>query len=217
VYREKIVRPVELRVQVYGLLRKGIAGGRYSREKKLTEVAVAAEFGVSRTPAREALVMLAQEGILKQDGRGFRILDLSPHEMRDAFEVRKLIEPYAIAKIVAECGDDELTAACDAMETELTIYGTSDDYAEAFRRMRRHLFGLLKNAQLRKVIDAFDDQGYYVSTTTLRIPANRDLSVELNRPLIAALRRRDSDAASAQIRLALESALSAVLALEAHG
>ncbi len=44
--------------------------------------------------------MLAQEGILKQDGRGFRILDLDHNEMADAFEVRKLIEPYAIAKIV---------------------------------------------------------------------------------------------------------------------
>ncbi len=50
--RDKVVRPIELRVQVYGLLRKGIAGGRYSREKKLTEVAVADEYGVSRTRRR---------------------------------------------------------------------------------------------------------------------------------------------------------------------
>ena len=213
-FREKIVRPVELRVQVYELLRRGIAGGRYSREKKLTEVAVAAEFGVSRTPAREALVMLAQEGFLRQDGRGFRILDLSPSEMREAFEVRKLIEPFAIGKIVEESTVAELAAACDAMAAELDAHGSSDDYAEAFRRMRRHLFGLLKNGQLRKVIDAFDDQGYYVSTTTLCLPANRALSVDLNRGLIAALRRRDAAAASAQIGRALEAALQAVLALE---
>ena len=215
--REKIVRPVELRVQVYGLLRKGIASGRYSREKKLTEVAVAAEFGVSRTPAREALVMLAQEGILKQDGRGFRILDLAPGDMRDAFEVRTLIEPYAIAKIVAESTGEELAAACAAMEAELEAYGGGDDYVDAFRRMRRRLFGLLRNAQLRRVIDAFDDQGYYVGATTLRVPANRALSVELNRALIAALRRRDADDASAQMRRALEAALHALLALEGSG
>ncbi len=102
------------------------------------------------------------------------------------------------------------------MEAELNAHGDADDYVDAFRRMRRHLFGLLRNAQLRKVIDAFDDQGYYVGATTLRIPANRALSVEINRALIEALRRRDVDAASLQMRRALDGALQALLAFEAQ-
>lgn len=76
-----------------------ILKGEYEAGAKLTEVHLAQRFGVSRTPIRQALVMLEREGLLVREDRGFLVRRHSIEEIVGAIEVRAVLEGLAAAQI----------------------------------------------------------------------------------------------------------------------
>jgi GntR family transcriptional regulator, vanillate catabolism transcriptional regulator len=72
--------------------------------QRVREVELAGALGVSRTPVREALPILAQEGLLTQlDTRGFVVREFTPQEIMDAIDVRGVLEGLA-SRTLAEQG-----------------------------------------------------------------------------------------------------------------
>jgi GntR family transcriptional regulator, vanillate catabolism transcriptional regulator len=85
-------------------IREMILHGELRPGERVREVELAARLGVSRTPVREALPILAQEGVLTQlDTRGFVVRAFTPQEIMDAIEVRGALESLA-ARMLAEQG-----------------------------------------------------------------------------------------------------------------
>ena len=88
-------------------LRDLILSGAIGPGEYLLEIPTAARLGVSRTPLRPALAVLAQEGLLQARGaRGFSVRAVSLADVMDAFLVRANLEGLAVA-IVAQVGLDE--------------------------------------------------------------------------------------------------------------
>ena len=88
------------------LLRKRILDGDIPPETRLLEVALAAELGVSRTPVRDALSRLADEGLLlHQPNRGFEVRRFDTKDIHDAFSLRATLEAMA-CRLVGERGLD---------------------------------------------------------------------------------------------------------------
>lgn len=88
--------------QVYGVLRERIAAGDIERGSRLHQEDLAAEFGVSRTPVREALRRLAAEGLVDLfANRGARVATANEEQLRSSYETRLVVEPGA-ARIAAE-------------------------------------------------------------------------------------------------------------------
>ncbi len=85
-------------------IREMILHGQLAPGQRVREVELAGTLGVSRTPVREALPILAQEGMLTQlDTRGFVVREFTPQEIMDAIDVRGVLEGLA-ARILAEQG-----------------------------------------------------------------------------------------------------------------
>jgi GntR family transcriptional regulator of vanillate catabolism len=85
-------------------IREMILHGELAPGHRVGEVALANSLGVSRTPIREALPLLAQEGLLTQlDTRGFVVREFTPREIMDAIEVRGVLEGLA-ARMLSEQG-----------------------------------------------------------------------------------------------------------------
>lgn len=85
-------------------IREMILHGHLTPGQRVREVELAGALGVSRTPVREALPILAQEGMLTQlDTRGFVVREFTPQEIMDAIDVRGVLEGLA-ARILAEQG-----------------------------------------------------------------------------------------------------------------
>src|ERR1700688_4743838 len=70
---KQVERVPDLRSQIYERLRIAIRGGEYAPGTRLLENDVARDLGVSRTPAREALALLTQDGLLVHEGRRFKV------------------------------------------------------------------------------------------------------------------------------------------------
>lgn len=85
-------------------IREMILQGELSPGQRVREVDLANKLGVSRTPVRESLPILAREGVLTQlDTRGFVVRAFTPQEIMDAIDVRGVLEGLA-ARMVAEQG-----------------------------------------------------------------------------------------------------------------
>src|SRR4028119_1981958 len=79
---------------VAGDLRRRIVDGEFKAGFQLRQDALAAEFGVSRIPVREALMQLEAEGLVKiLPHRGAIVSELSTEEVQELFELRALLEP----------------------------------------------------------------------------------------------------------------------------
>ncbi len=88
--------------QVYVVLRERIAGGELERGSRLHQEDLASEFGVSRTPVREALRRLAAEGLVDLfANRGARVASATHEQLRTSYETRLVVEPGA-ARLAAE-------------------------------------------------------------------------------------------------------------------
>lgn len=73
-----------------------VMDGTYQPGERLKELALAREFHVSQAPVREALRKLEAVGVLKSDPyRGTRVRELSPTELRDAYQLRGILEQSA--------------------------------------------------------------------------------------------------------------------------
>lgn len=85
--------------RAYRNLKAGIVEGRYRPGAPLSEVSLATEHGMSRTPIREGLARLWQEGYLERVlGHGYFVSRVTVRQIHDTFDVRRLLEGAAAAR-----------------------------------------------------------------------------------------------------------------------
>lgn len=86
------------------MLRELILQGELQPGQRVTEIPLSERLGVSRTPVRHALAVLAQEGLLTlSESRGYVVREFSVQEVLDAIDLRGVLEGHA-ARQVAERG-----------------------------------------------------------------------------------------------------------------
>jgi DNA-binding GntR family transcriptional regulator len=123
--------------QVYDHLLRQISTGVFPPGTPLRELDLVAQLGVSRTPIREALLRLAEYGLLEMAGRSVQVRRLSPEDVQHVFQVREALEGEAIRQacgrltaedftrletLVADCGEatPDRVAAC--IELDITLH-----------------------------------------------------------------------------------------------
>ena len=85
--------------RAYRNLKAGLVEGRYRPGTALSEVSLASEHGMSRTPIREGLARLWQEGYLDRVvGHGYFVARVTVQQIHDTFDVRRLLEGAAAAR-----------------------------------------------------------------------------------------------------------------------
>lgn len=104
-----------LRDDVYRRLRDAIVDGTFAPGEQLKDLELAAWLGVSRTPVREALLRLAQGGlVLAQPGRSTTVSPLDVREVRDARDVVAAMHEVAVREAVPGLTEADLSAMRDA-------------------------------------------------------------------------------------------------------
>jgi DNA-binding GntR family transcriptional regulator len=83
------------RTPFHSVLRADLLAGRFSPEEPLSESALTTAYGVSRTPVREALNRLEQEGLITRAVRGYRIRSGAPDDVIEIYDVRIVLEQAA--------------------------------------------------------------------------------------------------------------------------
>jgi DNA-binding GntR family transcriptional regulator len=108
---------MSVRERTYEQLKTDIFSGRFLPGERLAEEHLAEELGVSRTPVREALHKLEQDGLIEPlESRGFCIPHDSPEEVEDLFNLRTVLEGYTLRLICGRITDEQMKLLEEIMD-----------------------------------------------------------------------------------------------------
>lgn len=99
----QIQKPIPVNQQIYDFLFKQILEGSMPAGTRLAEEKIATQLGVSRTPVRESILRLEQEGLV----RNKFVIEPTLKEIQDCYEVRILLESYAARKAAQTMTEQE--------------------------------------------------------------------------------------------------------------
>jgi DNA-binding GntR family transcriptional regulator len=154
--------------EVAARLRDDILSGVLAPGTRLRQLQLAADFEVSTTPIREALVLLAADGLVVLDAhRGATVFRPSLDELVEAVEVRELLEEHAVRKAVGNLGTRELDAL-EALVEEMEATASIDEWVELNDRFHLIIYEAAGNSRLVATIEGLRE----ASSTYLRLYAS---------------------------------------------
>lgn len=168
-------RAVSLVELVTERLRQDILSGGLAPGDRIVEEQLTRRFGISRAPLREALRLLGQQGLVEHSPRrGVRVVQLSPTDVDELFELRDVLERFALTVAMGRQGLDlaPLDLALDALATGAD---TTDELAaaEAHRRFHLALVGLAGQRQLLLAYEPVVEKLQLYMATNLNREAHR--------------------------------------------
>ncbi len=187
---------------VYERIRKKILDSEVAPGSQILEQELAVMLGVSRTPIREAVIRLQNEGLLDIVPRhGVRIVPIAVSDMREIYDVLISLEPRAAELLAARGASPEelrlLEAACERMTDALTT-GGMEEWALADEEFHLGIVQLSKNRRLVDIVLNCWDQVHRARYFTLRLRSHPQplKSIEEHYEIIEAIRRGNARAAS---------------------
>lgn len=133
-------------------LRAMIRSGELAPGTHLRQAHLAADFGVSTTPVREAFVALAREGLVRQDAhRGVVVFSPSIDELNELYEIRLALEPLATELAATQIGDAELAALARILAQMQTA--RPDRFVELNAEFHVRIYGAARRPRLREMIE----------------------------------------------------------------
>ena len=127
--------------QAADAIRESILAGRIPAGARIAEIDLARQLSVSRTPIREALSRLAAEGLVElSPNRGARVASWTSGELREIFEVRLRLEPYAVSQAVPLLSPAEIDELGDLAQAMLAL---GQDQAMELVDLNQRFHGLL--------------------------------------------------------------------------
>ena len=144
------------------LIRRALLSGAMKPGEIYSANALAARLGVSNSPAREAMMSLANKGLLELvRNRGFRVVELSDRDKQEVYDLRRLIEVEAVRRVAAAGVTAEQAALLWTL-TETTVDAAAADgileYLEADQRFHVALVDMLGNSRWTAIVENLRDQ-----------------------------------------------------------
>jgi DNA-binding GntR family transcriptional regulator len=147
-----------LKLQAYNIIKGKIVRCEYEPGMLLSEDRLQEDVPVSRTPIRDALSRLEQEGLVQiLPKKGVMVSILSLREITSIFEVRMLLEPYALRHYGPSLSTERLTDFYDQFRM-MQAGGGSDRYYEVDDAFHQMLIEALPNTYLLETYDHIHNQ-----------------------------------------------------------
>lgn len=192
---------------------RGIIEGRLAPGHDLNSVELARRFNTSRTPVREALMLLEKEGLVEIPARRRpRVASPSLEQIREIYYVRASLLANVSELVAARATDEELA--------ELRAIVTSMGEAAASRDLNRYFWlnvtfhdrtsDIAANATLKRIIDSLGLRVLQLRHRGMSLPHRLDQSIEDHRRLVRAYEERDVILASAVNRSLVLGGLAAL-------
>lgn len=181
--------------EAYLHLKREILENRMPPGFQALEQNLAQRLNMSRTPLREALIRLQEEGLVEVvPRRGMRVLPLSPSDMKEIYEVLACIEAEAAAMLAKRKPHAEELAELEQATTDMEKTLEKDDldrWAVADNAYHRELVRLCENKRLANIAYTLMDQAHRVRMFTLRLREKPVRSTQEHRDQVAAFLKGD--------------------------
>jgi DNA-binding GntR family transcriptional regulator len=186
--------------QVYYYIKRMILSGGIRGGEKIPEEKVAQQFGVSRTPIREALNRLEEYGLIKIKPRSYAVVvALDPQEAGQLAIIRSQLETLAVS-LLTDCGTQEDFRELEILVQECNALIAEGDIAATFEKdslLHLEITRRTGNRHLHEICEKLDAK-VQLLRLVLRIPLEKlKIYVKHHDEIVSAMKRRDTESAVA--------------------
>jgi DNA-binding GntR family transcriptional regulator len=181
--------------EAYAALKTAIRDNVLAAGFQGSEQEIATRLGMSRTPVHEAILRLQEDGLVRiLPKRGVQICALSPHDMREIYDVMIALEAVAAELLAAKSPEwraafaDEMTELNKTMKSALRS-GELETWAEADETFHRALVERCDNSRIARITRTVRDQCHRARMITLRLRPKPTASIVDHQAIIDAIRQ----------------------------
>ncbi len=187
-----------LREAVCESLRNAIKSGVLAPGERLMEVQLADELGISRTPIREAIRKLEQEGyVIMLPRRGTYVSSVSVHDVQEIFEIRSALESLSIGLAARRIESDELDQLQQllALTEKYIKLGDIDNIVKTDIEFHGLLYSVSRNERLGIIINNLKEQLARFRKQSMSYPGRLKDTLDEHREMVEAIANGDVEAA----------------------
>ena len=167
-----------LQTQAYRHIKEKILTGQLSPNTLYSQTKMAAEFGISRTPMREALQCLSQDGYITIiPSKGFMIRNLNEQDMLETIQIRCAIEGFCVQTIAKEINSDKAKKLIADLETILAkqkelvaIEGSLELFMDYDHQFHLALVNYVDNKEFNQIFQRLMYLIHLTTITALSVP-----------------------------------------------
>ena len=193
-----------LNEQAYDHLQKLITDGQLSYHEIYSETKLAKELGISRTPFRDAIHRLAQEGYIDIiPSKGFRLHQITERDVIETFQIRTALETYCTMQIARDVKEKnnanlrpffkELDWLMENMKEVMENDQGIDEFCEYDFRFHRKIIDYLENEQISAVFASFLYRMKRLAKLSLQHEGRMAQTVEEHQAILDAMKNGDTE------------------------
>ena len=169
--------------------------------ERLSEVELAQRLGVSRTPVREGLTRLVNDGFLVPATRGFMRRPLDVQETMDLYEARIAVESSCLALAIARATDDEIADAVAYLDRSRKVPpGTPvQTLVELDEGFHLRIADMARNTELRRILANLNERIRFIRWIDME-SVGRQATQSEHATILQALKARDAAAGERALR-----------------
>ena len=188
---------ISLADQVFERLEADVLSGKYERGQVLTEMALCADMGVSRTPIREAAHRLAQEHLVELTSKGITVLGVTDKDLSDIYDIRMRLEGMAAALAAKNASDEQINEMKEALDLQEFYEGKKDPEHIRYMDSRFHdmLYAAADSIVLYDTLVPLHRKTQKFRKASVENKSRAEASLAAHRAILNAIAAHDEDAA----------------------
>ncbi len=192
----EVHKDVPLRDEVFNTLRKAILNGDLVPGQRLMEIALSEKLGVSRTPVREAIKRLEEEGLVViVQRKGAEVAGISGSQLRDVLEVRLALEELAGELACQRISDKDIEELKSINEEFIKLIKNSDttisEIAKVDVDFHSVIYNATNNKRLIQMVNDFSQQMYRYRLEHIKELEDRSVLAAEHDDIIKAVAAKD--------------------------
>lgn len=202
-------------VNAHDLLLEAIDSGALPPGARLRETELAARFGISRTPVREALKRLEAQGLVSHEPHhGAVVARLDYDQMSELYVLREVLEGTAARLAAQHATPTEIEVLRDMAERDHALTDDPPALARSNKAFHRQLHLSAHNRFLNQALESMRMSLVLLGGTTLAVPHRGTQSVAEHTEIVDAIARHDADAAEIAARRHISNAFKTRIILD---
>lgn len=203
-----VEKQLAYKYQVYNEIKKGILTGLYPAGSEMNERKLSEELGISRTPIREGLQMLARDGwLLMETYKRAVVREFDPHYMWELIRVRSALEMSAVEDAVKNMTEEALVQLrqIHGRQCELLSHYDAPAFIQVDREFHTCIYNMSRNRELIKLVSNYYDMFRFMGMqAVMGTEERRKTTLEEHQAILAAMERRDPEEAVRAMKIHME-------------
>lgn len=196
-----------LSTDVFSVLKERIIRWEYAPGHRFTEEGLCEEFGVSRSPVREALRMLVENNLVdKAPHKGYSVKQLDMQEIHELYEVRMALETFVIERLASSEYPEKDWKELYRTWQNLRKAAMTDsaDFAKLDEEFHERLAIWTGNRTLLQQIRSIDERLYFIRVTDITTPARLRETCEQHLRILDCIKEKNIECAREALQLNIE-------------